>query len=186
MLHNEVFCNALVLYRKWNQELELTNGTESRRWLVHIPDHSFQQLNGVGKWFWSVQKPVMYWRRQFPNRNVQDCRRSCSIFNHTGHTYCKLLSFIVCLHGVLFFGNWNLLIISRTLPVSVYFKTMYTCSSTEKINVVWDVHQLSSYSSSAFCSIRQFQFLVSLIVKHWNSYKILDYVTCVIMPLFKW
>ena len=37
---------ALVLYDNWNQEVEQTNGTESgrtaRRWLVHIPDLSFQ------------------------------------------------------------------------------------------------------------------------------------------------
>ena len=34
----------LVPYDKWNQELEQTNGTERRtvrRWLVHIPVHSF-------------------------------------------------------------------------------------------------------------------------------------------------
>ena len=40
-----VFCNALVFYDKWNQELEQTNGAESRRnvqrWLVYIPNHSF-------------------------------------------------------------------------------------------------------------------------------------------------
>ena len=40
-----------------------------------------------------------------------------------------------------------------------------------------------SYSSSAFCSIHLFQFLFSVIVKH---YRILDYVTRVIIPLFKW
>ena len=37
---------VLVLYNKWNQEMEQTNGIESkrtvRRWLVHIPDRSFQ------------------------------------------------------------------------------------------------------------------------------------------------
>ena len=37
---------VLVLYDKYNQELEQTNGAESRitvrKWLVHIPDHSFQ------------------------------------------------------------------------------------------------------------------------------------------------
>ena len=42
---------ALELYDKWNQELEQTNGIESRRivrrWLVHIPDHSFIRWTGV-------------------------------------------------------------------------------------------------------------------------------------------
>ena len=41
-----------------------------------------------------------------------------------------------------------------------------THSSTENCGLGCDVHQPSSYSSSAFCSIRLFQFLVSLIVKH--------------------
>ena len=40
------FVTVPVLYDKWNQELEQTNGPESRktvrRWLVHIPDHSIQ------------------------------------------------------------------------------------------------------------------------------------------------
>ena len=34
-----------------------------------------------------------------------------------------------------------------------------------------------SCSSSAFCSIRLFQALVSLILKYWNNYRILDHVT---------
>ena len=49
------------------------------------------------------------------------------------------------------------------------------------------MHQPPLVRSSAFCSIRLFQFLVSLILKqwnsHWNSYRILEYATCVIIPL---
>ena len=50
-------------------------------------------------------------------------------------TYLLLLSIIIYLHGVLWFGNcfWNLLIVSRTLPVFVCFKTINTRSSTVKM-----------------------------------------------------
>ena len=50
-----------------------------------------------------------------------------------------------------------------------HYRFLYTLKQFCHIHllktVVWDVHQPSSYSSSAFCSIRLFQSLVSLIIK---------------------
>ena len=102
MLHNKVFCNALVLYDRWNQELEQTNGAESRRtvrrWLVHITSSTtvFSRWMGGKNGFKVYSKPVMFWKQSegfkgsFQTcRNVHYCQRSCSNLNHTGQTYCN-------------------------------------------------------------------------------------------------
>ena len=51
-----------------------------------------------------------------------------------------------------------------------HYRFLYTLNQETPVyllkTVVWYVHQPSSYSYSAFCSIRLFQVLVSLIVKH--------------------
>ena len=58
----------------------------------------------------------------------------------------------------------TILIVSRTLP-TLYFKTISPPIRLLK-TVIWDVHQPSSYSSSAFCHfIRPFFFLFSLMWK---------------------
>ena len=83
-----------------------------------------------------------------------------------------------------------MLIVSRTLPGSVYFKTINTrlsTMSTEKCGL-----GCAPTISRAVCLLSApFVFSSSwfhLILKHWNSDRILDYVTCVrvIIPFFKW
>ena len=81
----------------------------------------------------NVLETIRRFQRQFLNRNVHYCRRSCSKLNHTGHTYCICpLLFVYTVSSDSETSLWNLLIFSRTLPVSVYFKTINTRSSTEK------------------------------------------------------
>ena len=101
---NQVFCNALVLYDKWNQGLEQTNGAETRRtvrkWLVHIPNHRFQYECGKMALKYRETGNVLEtirFQRQFPNRNVHFCRRPCSNLTHTGHTYCNCPLLFVCM-----------------------------------------------------------------------------------------
>ena len=133
---------VLVLYDKWNQEVEQTNGAESRRtvrrWLVHIPDHIFRKMNGC-LWFLkytetgNVLETIGKFQRQFPSQGTP-CRQTIM------DNYNKYMSSMVKFgrerrqQWTFLFGNclWNLLIVSRTLPVSVYSKTINTCSSTKK------------------------------------------------------
>ena len=80
-----------------------------------------------------VLETIKRFQRLFSNRNFHYCRRACSNINHTRHTYCNWPFLFVCC--VLWFGNCpsrNLLIVSRILPVSVYFKTINTRPSSEK------------------------------------------------------
>ena len=76
------------------------------------------------------------------------------------------------------------LIVSRTLLVSVYFKTRTRTPFHLLKTVVQECTSFRACSSSAFYSIRLFQFLFSLILKHLKL-QILHYVTCVIIPLFE-
>ena len=137
-------CFTISETKNWNRRLEpkaeelyedglcTSQTTVFSRWMY---ENGFKVYTETG----NVLETIRRFQRQFLNRNVHYCRRSCSKLNHTGHTYCNcpLLfvytvssdsetafekSIIVCLHGVLWFGNclWNLLIVSRTFPVSVY------------------------------------------------------------------
>ena len=132
-----------MVYDKWNQELEQTNGALERKrtvriWLVHIlrPQFSVDECGEMILKYTetsNVLETIRRFQRQFPNRNVHYCRRSCSNLNHTGCTYCKWPLLFVCTVSCdSETCLWNLLIVSRTLPVSVYFKTINTRSSTEK------------------------------------------------------
>ena len=109
VLYNQVFCNALVLYDKWNQELKQTNGAECRRtvrrWLVHITYQTtvFSRWMG-GKMVFklysktgNILETIRRFQRQFPNINVHYCQRSCSNLNHTGQTYFNCPLLFVCL-----------------------------------------------------------------------------------------
>ena len=141
------------------------NGTESRRivrrWLVHIPEHSlhidervfmvlkYTETGKVLKNNQKVLKAVSEHERQLPT----------FLFKLPYWTYLLSMSIFFWFWNCL----WKLLIVSRTLAVSVYFKTINTCSSEEKCGLKCVP---SSYSFSAFYSICLFHFLVSLIVKH--------------------
>ena len=109
--------------------------------------------------------------------------------NNTGHTVIEIIVFVHnCLSApcplirILFlkpfdcFQNITGFCILKNHKYPFIYWEMWSGMCTN--------HQ--SWSSSAFCSIRLFQFLISLILKHWNNYRILDYVTCVIIPLLKW
>ena len=83
--------------------------------------------------------------------------------------------------------TYGLRLPTLTLPISVYFKTISPPIHLLKA-VVWDEHQPSSYSSSAFCHwlLSSVLFLGFTYRKALEHYRILDYVTRVIILLFKW
>ena len=146
---------------------------------------------GPGLWFQSIQKPVMFWKQS------EGCKGSFWTGKFTFAdvpvqtlTILDILIVIVhyCLSAqCLLIRKLPLKSFARTLPVSVYFKTINTCSSSEKCGM--ECTPTIFVKFSAFCSIRLFHFIVSVIVKHQNrlnSYRVLDYVTRVIIPLFIW
>ena len=125
-------------------------------------------------------------QRQFPNRNVHYCQRCCSNLNHTGHTYhayCNYCSLSYCLSArVLWFGNclWNPLIVSRTLPVSVYLggqfifrKCGLECAPTIFV-------QFFYFLLHSFAPLFSFTYRKTL-----EQVLDFDYVTRVIIPLIK-
>ena len=113
---------------------------------------------------------------QFPNRNVYYCRRPCQNLNHTGHTYCNCPLLFVCTVSsdseTVFKTFW---LFPENTGFCMLKKHKYPFIYWEMWSGMCTNHQ--SCSSSAFCSIRLFQALVSLILKYWNNYRILDYVT---------
>ena len=127
-------------------------------------------------------------QRQFPNRNIYYCRRPCSNLNHTGHTVIEL---IVIVHYCLS---------ARCPLIRKLFLKPFDCFQNITGFCILQHHKypfinpfiyLEMWSGmctnhQSFCYIRLFQFLVSLILKHWNNHRILDYVTCVNIPLLKW
>ena len=120
-------------------------------------------------------------QRQFPNRNVYYCQRPCSNWNHTGHTVIEI---IVIVHYCL--STRCPLIRKLFLKPSEHYTGFCILENYKYPFIYFEMwsgmctnHQ--SFSSSAFCFIRLFQFLVSLILKHWNNYRIPDYETCVII-----
>ena len=95
------FETALVLYYKWNKELE--QKTEelyedgwctSQTTVFSIDERVFMVLKYTETG--NVLGTIRRFQWQFPNRNVHYCRRSCPNLNHIGHTYCNCPLLFVC------------------------------------------------------------------------------------------
>ena len=117
----------------------------------------------------NVLETIRRFQKQFLKRNVYYCRRTCSNLNHTGHYY-----YIIIIHYYYTLLSWSLLFVCMVSSDSeTAFETFWLFPEHYRFlyfkypSIYWEMwsrmctnHQ--SCSSSAFCSILQFQFLVSL------------------------
>ena len=131
----------------------------------------------------NVLESIRRFQRQFPNRTVYYCWRFCSNLNHTD-ILIVIMHYCLSARG-LWFGNcfWNLLIVSRTLPVSVYFKTINTRSSTEKCDLgcVPTISRAVLLFSAPSVQVLGFAYLIKAMEQLRNTW-----LCNVIIPLFKW
>ena len=182
MLHNQVFCNCSCAYDKWNQKVEQTNEAGSRRTvrrqLLHIQahprphfpvdEHVFMVLKYTETT--NVLETIRRFQRQFLNLRTP-CRQTIT------DNYNKFVQYGLILYrnvgnsgrscSETAFETFWLFPKHYQFTIYMYFKNHFpTHSSTGNCGLGCDVHQPSSYSSSAFCFIRLFKFLVSLIVEN--------------------
>ena len=119
-------------------ELTKMAGAHSR------PQFSVDEWVGKCTEIGNLLETIRKFQRQFPNRNVQDCWRSCSNFNHTGHTYCKCPLFFVSMVSsdseTAFETFW-------LFPE--HYRFLYTLKPWIPAHllriVVWDVHQVTNH-----------------------------------------
>ena len=112
----------------------------------------------------NVLETITRFQRQFLNQRTT-CRQTIM------DNYNKYVQYGLSLNrDVGNSGRSCLEIALETWLFPEHYRFLYTLRPFSHIHllktVVWDVHKPSSYSSSAFCSIRLFQSLVSLIIKH--------------------
>ena len=175
---------------KWNRRLEQKTEKKCTKMVgAHSRPHlsEDERVTDGCLWFWSIQKPIKFWewwkrfQRQFPNRRTP-CRQ---IIMDKYNRYVQ--------YGLSLNGNvckivdtpvrklpWNLLIVSRTLPIYIYLKNINTRSSTENCGVGCAPAIFLQFFCFLFHScapVLGFTYRKAL----WSSFRIFDYVTSVII-----
>ena len=130
-------CSMISKTKNWNRRME------QKAEELYEDDWCTSQTTVFSRWMGEMvlkytENGIMFWKQSegFNGSSEQErplLRRSCSNLNHTGHAYCNCpLLFVCTVTSDSETAFESLLIVSRTLPVSVYFKTINTHSSTEK------------------------------------------------------